>query len=36
MTYAALKLNDGQILDVLLAARKYGVTTMVHCENADV
>ena len=36
MTYAALKLNDSQILDVLAASRKYGVTTMVHCENADV
>ncbi|THH05565.1 hypothetical protein EW146_g9871, partial [Bondarzewia mesenterica] len=36
MTYAALKLNDSEILDVLLATRKYGVTTMVHCENADV
>ncbi|KAK7463625.1 hypothetical protein VKT23_005564 [Stygiomarasmius scandens] len=36
MTYADLKLNDGEILNVLLAARKYRVTTMVHCENADV
>ncbi|KAK0480775.1 dihydropyrimidinase [Armillaria novae-zelandiae] len=36
MTYADLKLNDGEILNVLVAARKYKVTTMVHCENADV
>lgn len=36
MTYADLKLNDGEILNVLFAARKYNVTTMVHCENADV
>ena len=32
MTYPALKLTDGQILDCLCAARKEGVTTMVHCE----
>ena len=36
MTYKDLKLNDGEILNVLVAARKYQVTTMVHCENADV
>ncbi|KIY49958.1 Phenylhydantoinase [Fistulina hepatica ATCC 64428] len=36
MTYTGMKLNDGQILDVLLAARKHNVMTMVHCENADI
>lgn len=36
MTYAALKLSDYQILDVLYAARKSGITTMVHAENSDV
>ncbi|KAH8833105.1 dihydropyrimidinase [Flagelloscypha sp. PMI_526] len=36
MTYQSYKLNDGQILDVLVAARRLGVTTMCHCENADV
>ncbi|KAF2767315.1 D-hydantoinase [Teratosphaeria nubilosa] len=36
MTYAALQLNDGQILDVLLAARQHGITTMVHAENNDL
>lgn len=36
MTYAAMKLNDSQILDVLLAARKLGVTVMCHCENNDM
>ncbi|KAF5374973.1 hypothetical protein D9758_000237 [Tetrapyrgos nigripes] len=36
MTYVDLKLNDGEILNVLMAARKYKVTTMVHCENAEV
>ncbi|KAK5676936.1 hypothetical protein LTS10_010700 [Elasticomyces elasticus] len=36
MTYAALKLDDGQILDVLLAARENGITTMIHAENNDL
>ncbi|KAK4699592.1 dihydropyrimidinase, partial [Phenoliferia sp. Uapishka_3] len=39
-TYAsqdpALQLSDTQILDLLYAARKHGVTVMVHAENADV
>jgi dihydropyrimidinase len=36
MTYEALQLNDGQILDVLLEARKNQITTMVHAENGEV
>jgi dihydropyrimidinase len=36
MTYAALQLNDGQILDVLLAARQHKITTMIHAENNDL
>lgn len=36
MTYAALQLHDGQILDVLLEARNQGITTMVHAENGQV
>lgn len=36
MTYAALQLSDGEILDVLLAAREHGITTMVHAENGQV
>lgn len=36
MTYAALKLDDGQILDVLLEARKHKITTMIHAENGEV
>ena len=36
MTYAALRLRDSQILDVLLAARTNGLTTMIHAENGDV
>src|SRR3954454_14441187 len=36
MTYEALQLRDNQILDVLLASRKEGITTMIHAENGDV
>ncbi|KAH8117262.1 dihydropyrimidinase [Phellopilus nigrolimitatus] len=36
MTYPALRLSDGQILDMLCSARRTGVTTMIHCENSDV
>ena len=36
MTYEALQLADGEILDVLLEARKQGITTMVHAENGAV
>jgi dihydropyrimidinase len=36
MTYEALQLDDGQILDVLLAARKNGITTMIHAENNHI
>ncbi|MEX8195160.1 dihydropyrimidinase [Comamonas guangdongensis] len=35
MTYDDLKLNDGQILDVLDVARKHDATAMIHAENAD-
>ncbi|GAA6005357.1 hypothetical protein JCM10207_002950 [Rhodosporidiobolus poonsookiae] len=35
-TYPALKLNDEEILNTLFAARKYGVTVMVHAENSDM
>ncbi|GAA5927769.1 hypothetical protein JCM10213_000888 [Rhodosporidiobolus nylandii] len=35
-TYPALKLNDEEILNCFFAARKYGVTTMVHAENSDM
>ncbi|KAI4121974.1 MAG: hypothetical protein LQ347_006677 [Umbilicaria vellea] len=36
MTYKALMLRDYEILDVMYVARKLGITTMVHAENADV
>ncbi|WP_116472527.1 dihydropyrimidinase [Zobellella maritima] len=35
MTYDDLKLNDGQILDVLALARTEGAMAMIHAENAD-
>ncbi|WP_137893435.1 dihydropyrimidinase [Ramlibacter sp. 2FC] len=35
MTYDELKLDDGQILDVLAVARQHGAMAMVHAENAD-
>lgn len=35
MTYDDLKLDDGQILDVLQVARERGAMAMVHAENAD-
>lgn len=36
MTYEALQLRDNQILDVLLASRREGITTMIHAENGDI
>jgi len=36
MTYELLKINDGQMLDVLALAREHGAMTMVHAENNDV
>lgn len=36
MTYEALQLRDRQILDVLLEARRNGITTLIHAENGDV
>jgi dihydropyrimidinase len=35
MTYDDLRLDDGQILDVLALARREGAMTMIHAENAD-
>ncbi len=35
MTYDDLKLDDGQILDVLSVARAEGAFTMIHAENSD-
>ncbi|TDZ32848.1 Dihydropyrimidinase [Colletotrichum spinosum] len=36
MTYEPMRLRDGEILDVMMAARTLGMTTMVHAENADM
>jgi len=36
MTYESMKLNDHEILDVMYMARRLGITTMVHAENADM
>ncbi len=36
MTYELLKLDDGQLLDVLALAREEGALVMVHAENHDV
>ncbi|WP_369825928.1 dihydropyrimidinase [Achromobacter sp. HZ34] len=35
MTYDRLKLDDGQILDVLDVARRHGGMPMIHAENSD-
>ncbi len=35
MTYDDMKLDDGQILDVLDIARTHGALAMLHAENAD-
>ena len=35
MTYDDMKLNDGQILDVLDVARQHGAMAMIHAENSD-
>ena len=35
ITYDDLKLDDGQILDVLAVARAHGAMAMIHAENAD-
>ena len=36
MTYEDLQLRDDEILDVLLASRSHGITTMIHAENGDI
>jgi dihydropyrimidinase len=35
MTYDDMKLDDGQILDVLSVARRHGAMAMLHAENSD-
>lgn len=36
MTYDPWQLGDREILDIMIATRKLGVTTMIHAENHDM
>lgn len=36
MTYDSLRLSDSQLLDVMLAGRRHGITILLHAENGDV
>ncbi|KAJ5419328.1 uncharacterized protein N7487_002878 [Penicillium crustosum] len=36
LTYATQRLTDSQMLDVMFAARKNSITTMIHAENGDM
>lgn len=36
MTYEARRLGDRAILEILVRARKLGITTMIHAENDDM
>lgn len=36
MTYLPLRLGDGDLFSIMMAARQLGVTTMVHAENHDM
>ncbi|KAI2708462.1 hypothetical protein CBS147332_6523 [Penicillium roqueforti] len=36
LTYETQKLTDSQLLDVMFAARKNFITTMIHAENGDM
>lgn len=36
MTYPAMKLGDGDMLQVMMRTRELGMTTMIHAENSDM
>lgn len=36
MTYDIMKLNDREILNIMMASRRLGLTTMIHAENHDM
>lgn len=36
MTYDPLRLGDREILNIMVATRKLGMTTMIHAENHDM
>lgn len=36
MTYEPMKLNDRDLLNIMMACRSLGMTTMIHAENSDM
>ncbi|PLB44211.1 D-hydantoinase [Aspergillus steynii IBT 23096] len=36
MTYQPLRLGDGDLFNLMMRARRLGITTMIHCENNDI
>ncbi|QGA18914.1 hypothetical protein EYB26_006599 [Talaromyces marneffei] len=36
LTYETQRLTDSQLLDIMFAARKHSITTMIHAENGDM
>ncbi|KAK8117892.1 dihydropyrimidinase [Apiospora kogelbergensis] len=36
MTYEPMKLGDGDLFNVMMGARRLGITTMIHAENTDM
>ncbi|KAI9710960.1 MAG: hypothetical protein M1820_002397 [Bogoriella megaspora] len=36
MTYEPMKLRDRELLDIMMACRGLGMTTMIHAENSDM
>ncbi|KAF1349773.1 dihydropyrimidinase [Delphinella strobiligena] len=36
MTYDPMKLNDRELLNIMMACRSLGMTTMIHAENSDM
>ena len=36
MTYDPMKLNDRELLSIMMACRSLGMTTMIHAENSDM
>lgn len=36
MTYEPMKLTDRELLDIMMACRSLGMTTMIHAENSDM
>ena len=36
MTYPAMRLGDGEMLDIMLQTRALGIRTMIHAENSEM